>query len=44
MVDGRFLLMELEMIEPLLFLKHRPDAAERFAGNLRQRLEALIKR
>jgi glutathione synthase/RimK-type ligase-like ATP-grasp enzyme len=43
-VDGRFLLMELEMIEPLLFLKNRPDAAERFAGNLRGRLEALIKR
>lgn len=43
-VDGRFLLMELEMIEPLLFLKHRPDAAERFAANLRMRLEALIRR
>ena len=40
-VDGRFLLMELEMIEPHLFLAHRPDAAERFAGNLRKRLEAL---
>ncbi|MGQ0800172.1 MAG: ATP-grasp domain-containing protein [Pseudomarimonas sp.] len=40
-VDGRFWLMELEMIEPHLFLTHRPDAAERFAGNLRKRLEAL---
>lgn len=40
-VDGCFLLMELEMIEPLLFLKNRPDAAERFAANLRRRLDAL---
>ncbi|MEO7073584.1 MAG: hypothetical protein ABI300_11780 [Rhodanobacter sp.] len=28
---GRFLLMELEMIEPFLFLGARPDAAERLA-------------
>lgn len=41
MVDGRFLLMELEMIEPSLFLTERPDAAERFAGNLRRRLDVL---
>ncbi len=40
-VDGRFLLMELEMIEPHLFLSHRPAAAEQFASNLRRRLEAL---
>ena len=39
--EGRFLLMELEMIEPYLFLAHRPDAAEQFAGNLRKRLQAL---
>lgn len=38
-VDGRFRLMELEMIEPALFLSNRPDAAERFAENLRRRLE-----
>lgn len=43
-VEGRFRLMELEMIEPLLFLKSRPDAAERFAGNLRMRLDALVRR
>jgi glutathione synthase/RimK-type ligase-like ATP-grasp enzyme len=43
-VDGRFLLMEVEMIEPFLFLAQRPDAAERFAGNLRRRLEALSAR
>jgi len=41
MVDGRFLLMELEMIEPSLHLTTRPDAAERFASNLRRRLDAL---
>jgi len=41
MVDGHFLLMELEMIEPLLFLTDRPDAAERFASNLRTRLDAM---
>ena len=41
--NGRFLLMELEMVEPLLHLANRPDAAERFASNLRKRLEALIR-
>lgn len=39
-VDDRFLLMELEMIEPSLFLSERPDAAQRFASNLRRRLDA----
>jgi glutathione synthase/RimK-type ligase-like ATP-grasp enzyme len=39
-VDGRFLVMELEMIEPALFLAGRPDAAERFAHRLLARLEA----
>jgi glutathione synthase/RimK-type ligase-like ATP-grasp enzyme len=42
-VDGRFRLMELEMIEPSLFLAERPDAAERFAGNLRRRLERMAE-
>lgn len=42
-VGGRFLLMELEMIEPSLFLGGRPDAAERFAGNLRERLAAMAR-
>ena len=40
MVEGRFRLMELEMIEPALFLAQRPDAAKRFADVLRQRLGA----
>ena len=40
-VDGRFAIMELEMIEPGLHLAHRPDAAERFARNLQVRLRAM---
>jgi glutathione synthase/RimK-type ligase-like ATP-grasp enzyme len=36
--QGRFLLMELEMIEPFLHLGNRADAAERFAANLFERL------
>jgi glutathione synthase/RimK-type ligase-like ATP-grasp enzyme len=39
-VDGRFQLMELEVIEPALFLAGRPDAAEVFAANLHRRLLA----
>jgi glutathione synthase/RimK-type ligase-like ATP-grasp enzyme len=31
-VDGRFLLMELEMLEPSLFLDRHPAAARRFAA------------
>lgn len=38
--QGRFLLMELEMIEPFLHLGVSPAAAERFAGNLQKRLAA----
>jgi glutathione synthase/RimK-type ligase-like ATP-grasp enzyme len=38
-VDGSFRLMELEMIEPALFLAKRPDAAERFAVQLQRRLD-----
>lgn len=36
--DGRFRLMELEMIEPYLHLGVRPDAAERFAAQVCDRL------
>ena len=39
LVDGRFLLMELELIEPFLFLAERPDAAERCARAIAARLE-----
>ncbi len=31
-LDGSLRLMELEAIEPDLFLEHAPDAAERFAA------------
>ncbi|HEX8778176.1 MAG TPA: hypothetical protein VF738_08650 [Rhodanobacter sp.] len=37
-VDGRFLLMELELIEPFLFLADRPDAAEHCARSVATRL------
>lgn len=37
-VDGRFKVMELEMIEPALFLAGSPHAARRFARTLRERL------
>ncbi|MFC3650177.1 RimK family alpha-L-glutamate ligase [Dyella humi] len=38
-VNGQFLVMELEVIEPSLFLTERPDAAERFAQHLVERLQ-----
>jgi glutathione synthase/RimK-type ligase-like ATP-grasp enzyme len=40
-VDDRFRVMELEMIEPALFLAGSPHAAERFARHLLQRLRRL---
>ncbi|RDS79097.1 hypothetical protein DWU98_19685 [Dyella monticola] len=40
-INGQFVLMELEVIEPALFLAQRPDAAERFARHLAERLERL---
>ena len=36
---GTFLLMELELIEPNLFLGFSPGAVERFAGAIKKRLE-----
>lgn len=39
--NGQFLVMELEVIEPSLFLAQRPDAAERFAQQLVERLQRL---
>src|SRR5574337_390823 len=38
---GRFLLMELELIEPSLFLEGEPQAAARLAGQLAARLDQL---
>lgn len=40
-VDGQFRIMELELIEPLLHLAIRPEAAERFAAHIVDRLQAL---
>ncbi len=39
--DGRFLLMELELIEPSLYLRTDRDAASRFAAAFNQRFEEL---
>lgn len=39
-VDGRFLLMELEVFEPLMFLAADPDAPGRFARAIQGRLAA----
>jgi glutathione synthase/RimK-type ligase-like ATP-grasp enzyme len=40
-VDGTFRVMELELIEPLLFLAAHPPAAETFAAHLARRFHAL---
>jgi glutathione synthase/RimK-type ligase-like ATP-grasp enzyme len=37
-VDGEFVLMELELIEPLLWLAEHPDAPARFAAALVERM------
>jgi len=36
--DGKFLLMELEVFEPLMFLERDPEAPGRFARAIRGRL------
>jgi len=38
-VDGEFVLMELELIEPLLYLAEHPEAPDRFAAALADRLQ-----
>lgn len=38
--DGTFLLMELEIFEPLMFLSHHPEAPARFARAIEKRLLA----
>lgn len=43
MRDGRFLLMEAELIEPFLHLAIRPDAAERYAERLAARLGTIVR-
>lgn len=42
MVDGRFMLMELELIEPALFLSAHPDAPSRFAVAVMDRVGMLL--
>lgn len=42
MVDGRFTLMELELIEPALFLSAHPDAPSRFAVAVMDRVGMLL--
>ena len=37
--EGRFLLMELELIEPVLFLGSNPEAAERFAATIEKSIQ-----
>jgi glutathione synthase/RimK-type ligase-like ATP-grasp enzyme len=44
MVNGQFHIMELELIEPMLHLAIRPDAAETFAGRVLDRLRCPPKR
>ena len=39
--DGRFLLMELELIEPFFFLAEQPRSAERFAQQLVSQIDKL---
>lgn len=36
--DGGFVLMELELIEPVFFFRHSPEAAQRFSKHLSERL------
>ena len=43
-VDGRVVLMELEMLEPDLFFNLAPEAAVRFADCLESRVEGLRSR
>jgi hypothetical protein len=42
-IGGQFRIMELELVEPLLHLAIRPDAAERFAAHVVARVKALSR-
>ncbi|GGA11770.1 ATP-grasp domain-containing protein [Dyella caseinilytica] len=44
MVGGQFRIMELELVEPLLHLAIKPEAAERFAAHVVERLRELGSR
>ena len=43
-VNNRFVLLELEMLEPSLYLEHHPDAPRRFAAAVRRSLRRLRSR
>jgi glutathione synthase/RimK-type ligase-like ATP-grasp enzyme len=43
MVGDQFRIMELELVEPLLHLAIRPEAAERFAGHVMATLQVLSR-
>ena len=43
-VDGRLVLMEVELIDPQLYLTHAPGAAANLAARIAARLEALEER
>ena len=42
--EDRFLLMELELIEPSLYLRTDPGAAARFARAVNERFEVLARK
>lgn len=44
MVKGRFMLMELELIEPFLYLSYSEGAVERYYGALEEQLKGMTKR
>jgi glutathione synthase/RimK-type ligase-like ATP-grasp enzyme len=40
-VDGRFMLMELELVEPFLYLSYHPDAVEKYYTALKEKLSSI---
>ncbi|MDJ1469373.1 ATP-grasp domain-containing protein [Xanthocytophaga flava] len=43
MVDGKFMLMELELVEPFLYLAYHPNAPENFYQALKTQIDELQK-
>jgi glutathione synthase/RimK-type ligase-like ATP-grasp enzyme len=41
MVEGSFMLMELELVEPFLYLSYHPDAVERYYTALKEKLDSI---
>ncbi|WP_288446117.1 hypothetical protein [uncultured Chryseobacterium sp.] len=42
MVNGRFMLMELELVEPFLYLSYHPDAVDRYYAALKEKLDLFM--